>query len=98
MRRLLLLAAFVASTSHAQAANQASLSWSAPTTYSDGSPLTGTLTYTVYQGPQGGTKAKVSSTATTTYTVSSGLTQGTTVCWQVSATLNGQESALSNEA
>jgi fibronectin type 3 domain-containing protein len=88
----------VAATSHAQAANQAVLTWTAPTTYSDGTPLPASgLAYKVYRGLSGATKTVIASPTTTTYT-DTGQAQGTTVCYQVSATLAGQESALSTEA
>jgi hypothetical protein len=87
---------------NAQSANQAVLTWTAPANYVNadgtvGAPIVGTPSYNVYQGAQGATKSKVGSASAVTYTAT-GLTQGTTVCWQVSAVLAGQESALSNEA
>jgi hypothetical protein len=98
--RLFTLAlACLASTSYAQAANQAILTWTAPTTYSDGTPLPASgLGFKVYRGLQGATKTVIASPTSTTYTDTTGLASGTTVCYQVSATLAGQESALSTEA
>lgn len=61
--------------------NQAVLSWVAPTTNTDGTPITGTLTYNVYQG--------LSPTIT-------GLPDGATVYFTVTAVEGGVESAKSN--
>jgi len=98
--RLLTLAlACLASTTYAQAANQSVLTWTAPTTYTDGTPLPASgLGYKVYRGVKGATKTVIASPTSTTYTDTTGLNQGTTVCYQVSATLGTQESALSTEA
>jgi hypothetical protein len=86
-----LLAAGVAS------AATASLSWTPPTANVDGSAITGTITYNVYQGVQGATPAKVQSALTTaSATVTAGLTPGTTQCFTVTAVVNGVESAQSN--
>ncbi len=80
------------------AANQAVLSWGAVTKDADGNALTG-VTYNVYQAAQGSTKTKVQTgVAAATFTVTSGLPNGTTQCFQVSASANGVEGALSNEA
>jgi hypothetical protein len=98
MKKLLLILALPI-VANAQAANTAVLTWTAPTTYTDGTPIVGTLGYNVYQGAQGSTtKTKVGAATSTTFTVSSGLASGSTVCFQVSTTQGTQESALSNEA
>lgn len=81
------------------AANTAVLTWTPPTAYTDGSPIVGALTYNVYQGLQGAPKVKVGSPATTaTATISTGLNNGATYCWTVTATQGTNESAPSNEA
>lgn len=84
----------------ALAANTATLSWQAPTTFSDGSPVGSTpITYNVYQGLQGQAKTKTQSAVTqTSATVSSGLAAGNTYCFTVTAVANSLESAPSNEA
>jgi hypothetical protein len=79
------------------AGNTAALAWTAPTVNTDGSALTGALTYNIYQGAKGAEVKSVSGVTTTTYTVSSGLTDGSTVCWYVTAVEGGQESASSAE-
>ena len=94
----LLLAALLLSVS-AYAANTAVLTWTGPTTYTDGTPIVGTLSYNIYQGVQGQPKVKVGSPATTaTVTISTGLNNATTYCWTVTAVLATLESAQSNEA
>lgn len=82
----------------ALAANQAVLSWGAVTKDVEGNAITG-VTYNLYQGVQGQPKVKTGTPqSATTATISSGLTSGRTYCWQVSASANGVEGALSNEA
>jgi hypothetical protein len=90
-------------TAYAQTANTATISFTAPTQRLDGTTPTGTLSYKVYQGIKGQTKAVVGTISTTTSTITTGLLGGTEYCWQVSATETigttaGPESALSNEA
>ena len=78
---------------------QAVLTWTAPTTNLDGSAITATLTYNVYQAVQGAILVKVqSAVATTTETLTAGLTAGSIQCFAVSAIANGVESAQSNTA
>lgn len=97
---LLLLLAFGSFAASAQTAiNSATLTWSAPTAYTDGSPIAEPLTFQVYQGLQGATKVKLGTPAAgTTRTISAGLLGGKTYCWQVSTVAASGESALSNEA
>lgn len=81
------------------AANTATLSWGAVTQYTDGSAITGPVTYSVYWGVQGAAKTLLQSGVTATgLAVSAGLQSGTTVCFEVTATAGGQESARSSEA
>jgi Fibronectin type III domain len=100
MKRELLFHALLLATSSAFAANTATLSWTAPSAHLDGTPITGALTYSIYQGVGvGSTKTKASTATTTTSTISTGLNSGTTYCWQVTAQEGtGAESAMSNEA
>lgn len=77
----------------------ASISWVAPTENSDGTPITGTLTYNLYQGtvPPGGgapTMTKVQSGLTSPSATVASLTEGTTQAFAVTAIANGQESAM----
>lgn len=72
----------------------ATLNWVAPTANTDGSPITGTVTYNIYQGASAITLAKVQSGVTgTSTTVTTGLTPGTNEFFSVTAVVNGQESA-----
>lgn len=92
---LLALASFLAV---AQTAPTATITFSAPTTYADGSAIpTGVaLTYNLYQGAKGATKPKVGSVSSPA-TITTGLLAGQSYCWQVSAVANGIEGALSDE-
>lgn len=77
------------------APNQAVLSWTAPTTHTDGTPIGGTetLTYTVYQGLQGQPKVKgPTGIAGLTVTISSGLLSNRTYCWELTATSSADPS------
>jgi hypothetical protein len=101
MKRIALFcAALIASACVlAQAAPQATLTWTAPTTYTDGSsiPSTVVVTYNVYQGPSATTLVKVASGVTTlTSSITTGLISGQTYFWAVTAVANGLEGAKSN--
>lgn len=52
------------------------ISWKAPTTNTDGTAITGTPTYNLYQGPRSGPYVKVASALTGTSTVISSLAAG----------------------
>lgn len=81
------------------AAPTAVTSWTAPIANTDASPISGAVTYNLYQAVQGATLAKVQSAVTsTTVTVTAGLTPGSTQCFAVTAIANGIESAQSNVA
>lgn len=70
--------------------------WTAPTKNTDGSAITQTLNYTLWQATQGSTLAKVQTgIAGLSTTITKGLTPGTTQCFAVSAlnTTTGSESA-----
>jgi len=95
---ILALLSSLAVAQNAAAANQAVISFSAPTTYTDGTPITAALSYGVWQGLSGAVKTKVATITTTTSTITTGLLSGKTYCWQVDASDGAQTSALSNEA
>lgn len=84
----------------AAAGNQAILSWTAPTTNTDGTAITGAVTYNVYQGTATAlaTAAVQTGLTATSVTVTAGLTDGATVCWAVTAVAGGIESAQSATA
>lgn len=86
-------------TGHAASPPSATVSFSAPTLYTDGSSIAaGTvITYSVFAGLKGQTKGTVASVVTTSTTITAGLIPGNTYCFEVSATIAGQESAHSNE-
>lgn len=85
---------------NAQTARTATITFAAPTKYTDGSSIAAgtTVTYRLYQGEKGGAKTQVASLSTTATTVNTGLQAGREYCWEVTAVINGQESARSNEA
>jgi fibronectin type 3 domain-containing protein len=97
MKRLLALL-LLAPTLAIAAPPTAVLTWTAPTLRQDGSPLTGALTYNVYQGASGAeTKLSIPAVTALIYTATG--SSGATLCWKVSAVdSNGLEGALSNEA
>lgn len=103
MKRFLLI--FLGMTSVAVAGPSATLSWIAPTTNTDGTPITLPLTYNVYLG-QGatvaactlGTTPALTGVTALTVTITSGLADGTTECGAVTAVEGGVESAKSNTA
>lgn len=100
MKRITLFLALALSSlfASAQAAPTATITFSAPTLFSDGSsiPASTALTYNLYQGAKGATKPKVGSVSSPA-TITTGLQAGSTYCWQVSAVANGVEGALSDE-
>lgn len=81
------------------AAPSATLSWAAPTVYSDGTaiPSTVTITYNVYQGTSATSLTKVATGVTAvTDSITSGLADGVTYYWAVTAVANSLEGAQSN--
>lgn len=97
---ILLLCAF---TALAQTVNTATISFTAPTARADASPITGTVSYKVYQGIKGSAKTQAGTISGTSTTINTGLQAGTEYCWEVTATemiggVAGPESARSNEA
>jgi hypothetical protein len=88
----------VAKAAAATPTPSAALSWTAPTTNTDGTAITATLTYNIYQGLTGALAKVQSGVTTTAATITAGLTAGTTQCFAVTAVANGVESAQSNSA
>lgn len=90
----------IAQTAPAIPPPTAVLTWTAPTTYSDGTaiPATVAITYNVYQSCTSATTlVKVASGVTTlTNTISTGLADGQTCFWSITAVAGGLESAQSN--
>ena len=111
MRNLIALVACIAAalvlsacSSRAQTAvNTADWSWTAPTTFTDGTaiPSTDAITYSLYIGTAGkGSEASTPvQTGITALTVTtSGYAPGAVVCGELTSTVNGVSSARSNEA
>ena len=98
------LAALSACSSRAQTAvNPAVWSWTAPTTFADGTtiPSTDAITYNLYVGTAGkGSEATtpVQTGITATTVTTSGYAPGAVVCGELTAVVNTIESARSNEA
>ena len=73
------------------------LTWTAPTTNTDGTPIIGAITYNVYQGLTAASLVQVATGVTAlTQTITTGLVDGTTYYWSVTAVAGGNESARSN--
>ncbi|HEY4355636.1 MAG TPA: hypothetical protein VGN16_07820 [Acidobacteriaceae bacterium] len=91
--------AFAASRADAAAPpNTATITFSAVTTYTDGTAIAGPVTYNVYQGAKGSTaKVKVGTITTINTSVSSGLLTGQEYCFEVTAVAGGVEGDHSNE-
>lgn len=83
--------------------NAANWSWTAPTTFADGTtiPSTDAITYNLYVGTGGkGSEATtpVQTGITATTVTTSGYAPGAVVCGELTAVVNTIESARSNEA
>lgn len=102
MKRLIAFGLLLPLIALAQAATPtATVSWTAPTTNTDGSSITAALTYNLYAGTSCTSMSKLVSGITTVSTVVTSpttLAPGTTVCFAVTAVANGVESAQSNTA
>lgn len=97
---VLALAAIFTVPAFAQTTRTATITFTRPATYTDGSTIpTGTaISYEVLQGAKGSTTKPIVATITNvSTTISTGLQPGET-CWQVVAVINGVKSAVSNEA
>jgi len=83
---------------NAQTARTATITFTRPTKYVDGTDIAAgtSVTYRLYQGARGAQKVQVTEFTGTATQVNYGLQPGET-CWQVSAIANGKESELSNE-
>lgn len=93
------MAALFIGVAQAQTPRTATISFTKPTKYSDGTDIAAStvVTYNVYQGAKGSTtKAKVGTITGTTTTINSGLQPGET-CWEVTTVANGVEGVKSNE-
>jgi hypothetical protein len=83
----------------AQSPPQAILTWTAPTQYTDGTPIPSTvaLSYNIYQGTSATSLTKVATGVTAlTNTITTGLADGNTYFFAVTAVANGLEGAQSN--
>lgn len=75
------------------------LTWTAPTGNTDGTAVSGTLTYNLYEGPSAtALSASPAQTGITTLgeATALGAAPGATACFAVTAVEGGQESAQSN--
>jgi len=93
MRAIALLALLLAGQVFAQ--NQAVLSCTAPTKNTDGSSITGTISYKFYEGMSAGSFSSSSAPQTACAYTWAGLSVGTHF-FAVTATVGGVESAVSN--
>ena len=77
----------------------ATVTFTAPTTNTDGTPITGALTYDLFQGTASGAEKEVASgLSKSPITVNTGLTDGATFYWYIEAVNSaGNASAPSNE-
>lgn len=93
---MILLIVFFLGIAHAQTppAPSATLSWSAVTQYTDGTAITAPVTYNVYQGTSATTMVKVATGVTAlTQSITTGLSDGNTYFWSVTAVVAGVESS-----
>lgn len=74
------------------------VSWTPPTTNTDGTAITGAITYNLYQGLAGALVKVQSGLSGVSVTVTAGLTVGTTQCFSVTAVVAAQESGQSTPA
>lgn len=89
----------VSSVAFAQTPPSVLLSWTAPTTNVDNTPITGAITYSVNQYKNGVWVPMQTGITTTSVTITSGVTPGTTQCYEVGSTVAGVNSkTLSNQA
>lgn len=102
---LVLLVGVTATWGQSSGSGTLTVSWTAPTTYATGTPLPPSavsgMTYNVYLGSAGkgseGNTPAATGVAALSYQ-STGYAPGATVCAEVTAVLNGLESARSGEA
>jgi hypothetical protein len=100
MKNLLLpLLLLVSSVAFAVTPPSVTLTWTAPTTNVDNTPITGAITYSVNQYVSGVWKPIQTGIVGTTVVITSGVTAGTTQCYEVGSTVAGINSkTLSNQA
>jgi hypothetical protein len=82
--------------SQAALAQTLTAAWAAPTANTDGTAITGPITYNLYSGARG--KEVQTQSALTATTTAVPTTPGTQLCVRVTAIVNAQESAQSAEA
>lgn len=108
IRLLLILALLIAPCAYAQttcavgaagAPPTATITFTPPTTNTDGSALALPLTYNIYQATTSGAEVKVATGQKgTPIAVTTGITPNATFYWKITVTdAGGNESALSNE-
>jgi len=68
------------------------VTWSAPTQYTDGTAIAGAITYQVYAGPSGQEVKFGNPVTASPYVINPTPAPGTTLCVQVTATVAGIES------
>lgn len=97
---LLTMALGVVLSAHAQAANTATITFTAATQRTDGTTMTGAVSYEVWQGLKGATKTKVGTITGTSTTINTGLVGGSEYCWYIITREvgNANPSLPSNEA
>lgn len=84
--------------SQAQAAPQVTVSWVAPSKFTDGTTIAGAITYQLYVGTSG-KEAKFGNPVTAPpYVITPTPAAGTQVCVQITATVNATESDKTPEA
>lgn len=94
----LALLMLVVPASQAQATSQVTVSWTAPTKNTDGSAISGAVTYQLYVGASG-KEAKLGNPVTAPpYVITPTPAPGTTVCAQITAIANAVESDKTPEA
>lgn len=95
MKNLVLILLLVPGLASAVEWNQAQLTWTIVNSYDDFSPIIAPVTYRVYAGKRGTTKAVVATVSTPT-ALRSNIPEGDW-CWQVAAVVNNVEGAKSEE-
>jgi len=96
---LILLGCLVSFAALAQTTRTATINFTKPITYTDGTPIpaNAAVTYRVYQGARGGQKTLIGTITETQTEVSSGLERGQEYCFQVTTVVGNEESDPSNE-
>lgn len=83
---------------HAVTPPQFTVSWTAPVNNTDGSVISGAITYQMYAGVGPGKEVKLGTPVSSPPYVITPVAPGTNECVQVTAIVNGVESAKSAEA